>query len=72
MDLIEIENERELTREEAAAWLVALADSLARNNEVEFLQEGLRYRVKVPTNLTMEVEFEMADDGSSLEIELSW
>lgn len=72
MDLIEIENERHLTREEAAAWLVTLADSLARNNEVEFLQEGLRYRVKVPTNLTMEVEFEMADDGSSLEIELSW
>ena len=36
MDLLEIEDARRLRREEAAAWLRQLADSLARHNEVEF------------------------------------
>ncbi len=45
MDLLEVEQERTLRREEAAAWLHALADSLERHNEVEFVREGLRYRV---------------------------
>ncbi len=72
MDLIEIEKERRLGREEAAAWLRELADSLARHNEVEFVQEGLRYRVKVPDEVDVEVELEVAGDSSSLEIEISW
>jgi amphi-Trp domain-containing protein len=72
MELIEIEDKRRLTREEAATWLHRLADSLERHNEVEFVQEGLRMRIEVPREVEMEVELELADDGNSLEIELSW
>lgn len=71
MELIEIEDEHRVTREEAAKWLHRLADSLERHNEVEFVREGLRMRVEVPGEVTMEVELEMGDE-SSLEIELSW
>lgn len=72
MDLIEFENEKHLSREEAAKWLHQLADTLGRHNEVEFVQEGLKYRVKVPKMIDMEVELEIDDDGTKVEIELSW
>jgi amphi-Trp domain-containing protein len=71
MELIEIGDERRLTREEAAKWLHQLADSLERHNEVEFVREGLRMRIEVPSEVTMEVELEIGDE-SSLEIELTW
>ena len=71
MELIEIEDERRLTREEAAKWLHRLADSLERHNEVEFVREGLRMRIEVPSEVTMAVELEIGDE-SSLEIELTW
>ncbi len=72
MDLLEIEDARRLRREEAAAWLHQLADSLARHNEVEFIRDGLRYRMTVPDELEFEVELEVEDDGTKLEIELHW
>ncbi len=72
MELLEIENERTLSREEAAAWLRSLADELARNNQLQLRKEGLKYTVRVPDELTMEVEVEVEDDGAKLEIELSW
>jgi amphi-Trp domain-containing protein len=71
MDL-EIENERTLTREEAAAWLRDLADQLARNNQLQLRKDGLKYTVRVPAQVTMEVEVEIDDEGSKLEIELHW
>lgn len=72
MDLIEFENTKHLSREDAATWLHQLADTLARNNEVEFVQKGIQYRVKVPAMIDMEVELEIDDDGTNVEIELSW
>jgi amphi-Trp domain-containing protein len=72
MDLLEIENERTLSREEAAAWIQELAHQLARNNQLQFRREGLKYTVRVPVQVTMEVEVEVADDGGKLEIEISW
>ena len=71
-DLLEIENERTLTREEAAAWIRELAHQLARNNQLQFRQDGLKYTVKVPAEVTMEVEVEIGEDESKLEIEISW
>lgn len=72
MDLIEFEDSKNLSREEAAKWLHQLADTLARNNEVEFVQKGIQYRVKVPAMVEMEVELEIDDEGTKVEIELSW
>lgn len=71
-ELLELETERHLRREEAAAWLHRIADSLERNNDLEFLREGIRFVVDVPDEVEMELEFELGDDESSLEIELSW
>lgn len=35
-NLIDFEETRRMSREDTAAWLRALADSLARHNELEF------------------------------------
>lgn len=72
MDLLEIKQEGPIGREAAAAWLRDLADSLARHNDVEFVRDGLRYNIAVPSTIEMEVELEIDDDETKLEIELSW
>jgi amphi-Trp domain-containing protein len=72
MELLEI-TERELLRREAVAQrLHALADALARHNDVEFDRGGLHFKVKVPDEVQLKVEFEIEDDGTELEIELTW
>lgn len=72
MDLIEFEEHRRLRREETAAWLHRLADSLSRHNQVEFQRDGLRYTVDVAAEVDLDVEFEIDDDESKLEIEIRW
>ncbi len=72
MDLLEISEKRKLPREEAARLLVELADSLARHNAVDFMRDGKKVHVKVPDEITVEIELEIESDESSLEIELSW
>jgi amphi-Trp domain-containing protein len=72
MDLLEIETTRRLPREEAAAWLHRLAESLARHNDVEFERDGVRYRIAVSDELDVEVELEVKNDRTKLEIELHW
>ena len=71
-ELIEVTEEQTLTREAAAARLRELADQLARHNQVEFVRDGLRYTVEVPAEVTLSVEVELGDDGSEIEIEISW
>ncbi len=72
MKLIEIEQKQVMQREAAAHWLRTLADDLARHNDLEFERDGLPYTVAVPDQITMEVELEIGDKGTSLEVELSW
>ena len=72
MDLIEFEEKRQLSREEAAGVLRTLADQLARHNDLEFSREGLRYKVDVPDNVEIEVEIEIGTEESELEITISW
>ena len=72
MDLIEHANEERLTREEAAERLRALADQLARHNQVAFVREGVKYSVKVPDQVTFSLEVEVGDEGSEIEVELTW
>ena len=71
MELLEIESEEPMSREEAAAVLRRLADSLARHNEVEFVRSGTRFRIDVPDQVTVELEIEIGDE-SSLEVEIKW
>ena len=72
MDLIEIAERERLSREDAAARLQALADALARNNEVEFERGGMRITVHVPDEVNLKLEIEVGDEESELEIELTW
>jgi amphi-Trp domain-containing protein len=72
MELIEHVSEARLRREEAAERLRALADQLARHNEVAFEREGLRYTVDVPDEVTFKLEIEVGGDGAEIEVELSW
>jgi hypothetical protein len=45
-----------------------LADQLSRYNDVEFEREGRKFNMRVPD----EEELEIEDDGSELEIEVTW
>jgi amphi-Trp domain-containing protein len=72
MDLFEIDETRRLRREEAAARLHALADALARNNDVQFERESGHITVRIPDEVNLKIEVEIGDDESELEIELTW
>ena len=74
MDLLEIEEKHEMRREEAAKLLHRIADSLAHQNNLQFVREGLKFVVDVPdqVELELELELEIGDDGNSLEIEINW
>ena len=72
MDLIEITEKTRLSREDAAARLRALADALAKNNEVEFERGGLRFKVRVPDMVDLKLEVEIGDDERELEFEITW
>ena len=72
MDLIEIADKERLSREDAAARLRALADALAQNNEVVFERRGMRITVHVPDEVDLKLEVEVGDEGSELEVELTW
>jgi amphi-Trp domain-containing protein len=72
MDILEIEQEQTLRREQVAERLHELADALARHNDVEFDRGGMHFRLRVPDEVRVKVELEVEDDGTELEIELSW
>ena len=72
MDLMEFSEKRTMSREDAAALLHKIADSLARHNELEFMREGVKFRVDVADQVEVEVELEINSDESSLEIEINW
>ncbi|HEX7097065.1 MAG TPA: amphi-Trp domain-containing protein [Acidimicrobiales bacterium] len=71
-DLLEINENARMRREEAAERLRTLADMLARHNEVAFVREGLRYSVRVPDEVHYTFEVEIGEDGSEVEVEIKW
>jgi amphi-Trp domain-containing protein len=72
MDLMEISEKERLSREDAAARLHAIADELAKHNDIEFERGGLRFKVHVPDEVDLKLEVEIEDDEKELEIELTW
>ena len=72
MDLMEITEKERLSREDAAARLHALADALAKHNDIEFDRGGLHFKVHVPDEVDFKLEIEIEDDERELEIELKW
>jgi amphi-Trp domain-containing protein len=72
MELVELKEKGTLSREDAAARLHAIADELATNNDLVIERDGLRFVAHIPTQVNLKLEFEIEDDGSELEIELTW
>jgi amphi-Trp domain-containing protein len=72
MELFEVSQKELLAREAAAQRLHALADSLAQHNDVEFERSGMQFKVRVPDQLHLKVEFEVGEEETELEIELTW
>jgi amphi-Trp domain-containing protein len=72
MELLELEETQTLRREAVAERLRALADALARHNDVEFERGGVRFRLAVPDEVRLKVELEVEDSETELEIELTW
>ncbi|MGB0094632.1 MAG: amphi-Trp domain-containing protein [Solirubrobacteraceae bacterium] len=69
---MELKEKTTLSREEAAARLRAIADDLASNNSVVIEREHIRFVAHVPDQVNLKLEFEIEDDGTELEIELTW
>jgi amphi-Trp domain-containing protein len=67
---MEITEKERLSREDAAARLHALADALARHNDVEFDRGGVHFKVHVPDEVDFKLEIEFEDEER--EIELKW
>jgi len=72
MDLVKLEDKQTLRREEAAAYLRQIADELASGNDFRVERDSLRFVAKVPDTVNLKVEFEVGDDETEIEIELTW
>ena len=72
MDIVELEQKERLRREDAAARLRAIADELSSGNSIRMERNGMLLTAKVPDEVELKIEFEVEDDGSDFEIELSW
>jgi amphi-Trp domain-containing protein len=72
MDILEIEQRENLSREEAAARLKRFAEMLSKNNDLEFERGGMQIKVHVPDEVQLKVELELETDERELEIELTW
>jgi amphi-Trp domain-containing protein len=72
MELMELKEKQTLSREEAAARLRAIADELASGNDIVLQRDSLTFVAKVPSEVQLKIEFEVEDDGSEFEIELTW
>jgi amphi-Trp domain-containing protein len=72
MDIFEIEQKETLSREQVAERLRALADMLARHNDLEFERSGMHFSLHVPDQVQLKMELEIETDERELEIELKW
>ena len=71
-ELLKLKEKEHLTREQAAARLRAIAHELGSGNDIVFDQNGMRFVAKVPDHVELKLEFEVGEEESEFEIELSW
>jgi amphi-Trp domain-containing protein len=69
---LELTEKSTLSREEAAARLHQIADELASGNDIVLERNEARFVAKVPDEVALKIEFEMEDDETEFEIELTW
>ena len=69
---LELTEKSHLSREAAAKRLHEIADELASGNDIVLERDGARFVAKVPDQVALKVEFEMEDEETEFEIELTW
>jgi amphi-Trp domain-containing protein len=72
MELMELKERETLSREAAAARLRSIANELASGNDIVIQKDNLRFVAKVPDEVNLKIEFEVSDDETEFEIELTW
>jgi amphi-Trp domain-containing protein len=69
---LELKEKSTMSREDAAARLHAIADELSSGNDIILEQGQARFVAKVPDEVALKIEFEVEDDETEFEIELTW
>jgi amphi-Trp domain-containing protein len=69
---LELKERRTMSREDAAGRLRAIADELASGSDIILERGGARFVAKVPEEVALKIEFEVEDDKTEFEIELTW
>ena len=69
---LELKEKSTMSREDAAARLHAIADELASGNDIIFEHGTARFVAKVPDEVNLKIEFEVEDEETEFEIELTW
>jgi amphi-Trp domain-containing protein len=69
---LELKEKSTMSREDAAAHLHAIADELASGNDIILERGQARFVAKVPDEVALKIEFEVEDDKTEFEIELTW
>jgi amphi-Trp domain-containing protein len=69
---LELKERSTMSREDAAARLRAIADELASGNDIIIERGEARFVAKVPDEIALKIEFEVEDEKTEFEIELTW
>lgn len=69
---LELKEKNAMSRKAAAARLHEIADELGSGNDIIMERGDLRFVAKVPAEVTLKIEFEVDDDETEFEIELTW
>lgn len=69
---LELKERSTLSREDAAARLHAIADELGSGNDIVLQQGPARFVAKVPAEVALKIEFEVENEKTEFEIELTW
>jgi amphi-Trp domain-containing protein len=72
VELFEYEASEVVEREEAARRLREIADQLERHNAIQVRPDGLPITVKVPKQVTFELEVEVEQGECEIELSISW
>jgi amphi-Trp domain-containing protein len=72
MTEMKFEQKEELSRAEAAARLSAIADAFGTGDKFELERGGETLELRVPDHVRFELEVELKDDETELEVEIKW
>jgi amphi-Trp domain-containing protein len=61
-----------MSRDEAAERLAQIADALAHGGEFELERGGEKVQLDVPDQVALELEVEIKDGETELEVEIKW